>query len=166
MALRISRFSGALALAASLAMAATPVQARGWGHRHHHHDDIDAGDIFAGLLILGTIAAVASAAGKADKDWREPDYRYPDRDYREPDRRQGGESGSRWRSSRGIDDAVNGCVEEVERSGRSVETVDSVDRDGDGWRVEGRVSGDRTFSCSVSEGGRVRSVTVVDGDAA
>ena len=34
----------------------------GWGGRHHHDDGIDGGDVFAGLLILGGIAAIASAA--------------------------------------------------------------------------------------------------------
>ena len=34
----------------------------GWGHRHH--DRVDTGDVLGGLLILGTIAAIASAASK------------------------------------------------------------------------------------------------------
>lgn len=58
--------------------------------RHWHHRDrgVDAGDVFAGLLIIGGIAAVASAASKANRDKRSRearDYRYPDDRY--PDRR-------------------------------------------------------------------------------
>ncbi|MDF8335251.1 hypothetical protein [Novosphingobium cyanobacteriorum] len=59
-----------LAVAACLGMSASPALADGWrGHRggwgHHRHDrSIDAGDVFAGLLILGGIAAVASAISK------------------------------------------------------------------------------------------------------
>ena len=64
-----SRPAVAIAAAAMLSVTATPVLARDWGWgggggygRHHrHHDRVDAGDIFAGVLILGGIAAIASA---------------------------------------------------------------------------------------------------------
>ena len=56
---------GGIAAAAVGAMAlvgATPVQAR-----DRHGDGIDAGDIIAGAVILGGIAAIASAASKNDR---------------------------------------------------------------------------------------------------
>ena len=61
---------------------------------------------------------------------------------------------------RGIDGAVDSCVREVERGSSRVDTVDSVDRDSDGWRVEGRMSGGRSFACSVDRDGRIRNATV------
>ena len=79
------RFASAAALAASLSMAATPLSAAELpqlaGHRAveapgvfdadavnadgyrrwHRRDRVDAGDVIGGILVLGTIAAVASA---------------------------------------------------------------------------------------------------------
>ncbi len=80
---KISRGTALLASAAALSMIATPALARdrwgGWGGRHHH-DGIDAGDVIAGVLILGGIAAIASAASNSNKakQQREREYRYPD----------------------------------------------------------------------------------------
>lgn len=63
----------------------------------------------------------------------------------------------------GVDGAVDACVGEVERgagsgNGRSVENVDGVNREGEGWRVAGRVRGGYGFSCVVDRDGRVKSV--------
>ncbi|MGZ8286613.1 MAG: hypothetical protein ACXW27_06280 [Allosphingosinicella sp.] len=53
-----------LTAAAMLAALASPADAR---RRHHrHHDDVDAGDVVAGAVVIGGIAAIASAL-KADK---------------------------------------------------------------------------------------------------
>jgi hypothetical protein len=50
--------------AALLATLASPADAK---RRHHrHHDDVDAGDVVAGAVVIGGIAAIASAM-KADK---------------------------------------------------------------------------------------------------
>lgn len=161
-----SRLTGAIAAAAALSMIATPALARGgswggWGKRYHHrhHDRIDTGDVLAGILILGGIAAVASAAGKASRDTRE----------REPERRDAPRYGEpREQAEIGpgsIGMAVDACAQEVERADRSIDAISSVERDGEGWRVEGRVSNGRPFACSVADSGRIRSVTV-DGRAA
>lgn len=166
-----SRHASVLAVAAALSLAAAPVAAEahgrhggrpgGWGHRH---DGVDAGDVLAGVLILGGIAAIASAAGKAakDRDARAPD-RYPERDsgprYGERDDRPV------WTDSRGIDGAVDTCVAEIENGGNQVNSVDAANRAGDGWRVEGRTGNGRAFACTIDGQGRVRSVTV-DGRAA
>lgn len=170
-----TRPAAALAIAAALSLTATPALARGWGHRHHDND-IDAGDVFAGLLVIGGIAAIASAASKKNKESREPDYRYPDGNhrseetYREPladygdDREDRGDRDYGWRSNGDLDGAVDSCVGEVERGDRRVDSVDSVNRDGDGWRVEGRASDGRSFSCSVDRDGRIRGAAV-DGGA-
>jgi hypothetical protein len=54
-----------LAALAALSLAA-PADARG-GHRHHH-DDVDAGDVVAGVAIVGGIAAIASAITRGNRE--------------------------------------------------------------------------------------------------
>jgi hypothetical protein len=184
MKLFTSRPAIALAAAAALSMTATPAMARHW----HRDRGIDAGDVFAGLIIIGGIAAVAAAASKSNREKRERerDYRYPDSDYRSddrdyryperddryhyPDRRYGDDrrgtepySGS-YRGDSSMDGAVNICTAEVERGRESVDTVESVSRDDDGWRVDGRTERGGDFSCTVGRDGRIERVTV-DGRA-
>jgi hypothetical protein len=48
-------------------------------------------------------------------------------------------------------------VREVERD-RRIESVDSVDRMTDGWRVEGAVAGGNGFTCRIGNDGRVDDV--------
>jgi len=166
-----SRPAIALAAAAAFALSASPAMARGW-HRWHH-DRVDAGDVFAGLVIVGGLAAIAAAASRAksDKREREPDYRYPDRDsrdyrdYEQPPQRYDGRPGrdaysGSWRSGGSMDGAVDICVNEVERGDRQIESVESVSRDPEGWRVDGRIVGGRDYSCVVDGDGRVRHATV------
>lgn len=173
-----SRPAVAIAAMAMLSMTATPVLARDWGWggygRHHrHHDRVDAGDVFAGLLILGGIAAVASAASSADKAKRERDYRYPEPDPRAESGRYGDSRDPRAEEGRGdlprgaseMGGAVDACVAEIERGDRQVESVDNVSRDPEGWRVDGRLGNGRDFSCTIDRDGRVRRATV-DGHAA
>ena len=188
-----SRSAVSVAAAAALAMTASPAMAR-----HYHRDrGIDGGDVLAGVLIIGGIAAIASAASKDRRDRetrypdrypREGDYRsYPnddpdyrnDRDYRsqrdEPyyrnpsggydydDRQE--QYGSRdWRDAGSMDGAVSSCVGEIERGRDDVDTVESVEREDEGWRVAGRVESGREFTCTVDGDGRIRRVAV-DGRA-
>ena len=182
-----SRTAAMLASAAALSMSATPALAEhgwgggygGWGHRDRH-DDTGAW-VVGGIIGIGMIAAIASAASKSKRD---REARYPDRDYREDDYRNDGYRNDGYRSgdsrysnrsddssrqsysgsSRGLDGAVDACVGEVERGSTRVDTVDSVDRDGTGWRVTGRLTGGRPFDCAVEANGRIRSATV-DGRA-
>ncbi len=173
MGLQFPRTASAFAVAAAISMAATPVLARdrgwgggGWGGGWGHHDEgVSAGDIFAGVLVIGTIAAIASAASKSNKDRQSRDSDYRDRDYRDTSPRYSDRGDNRSYAPRGIDSAVDSCVAEIERSSRTVDTVETVNRDGEGWRVEGRVRGGNSFACSITNGGQIRSVTV-DGHAA
>ncbi|MGC3943842.1 MAG: hypothetical protein QM762_04755 [Chryseolinea sp.] len=171
-----SRTATALAAAAALSLTASPAMARGW---HRHGDGIDGGDVVAGLLIFGGIAAIAAAASKSSKDRQaRTDDRYRDDGYRDDGYRDersyrddgagytpNGErgsyapSGSNWRSGLSVDGAVDACVGEVERGTRSIDSIEAVNRDGDGWRVSGRMRGGSDFSCSVAGDGRVRSVS-------
>lgn len=175
---RKSRITAALAAASALSLAATPALARdnwgggnwgggNWGGHYRHHDRVDAGDIFAGILILGGIAAIASAASKSKKERIEqPDARYPEqnrdsaRGYENPN----DDDRPDWSESRGINGAIERCSSEVERGDGRIESVDSVNRDGAGWRVAGRMAGGKDFSCSIDGEGRIRNVSL-DGAA-
>ncbi len=176
----IKNFAVAPAFLAALSLTATPVQAAelpapvsvvpqqvapAWApgdddaeahrrYRYRRHRGVDAGDVIAGILILGGIAAVANAA----KGSRE---RYPQRDARYPDPRRGD---SRYDDGRGIDRAVTMCVDAIERDTR-VETVDAVNRDARGWNVTGTLFDGQDFSCSIGADGRIEAIDYGRGSA-
>lgn len=126
---------GGIATAAVGAMAlagATPAQAR-------DRDGIDAGDVIAGAVIIGGIAAILSASNKN----RDRDYRYDDRRYRDRDYRYGDRYGYRGGSPRA---AVEQCVSAAEREARrygyrfaDVTEIRDVDDTRYGWKVKGRM---------------------------
>ncbi|HSG33252.1 MAG TPA: hypothetical protein VLA37_01870 [Sphingomonadaceae bacterium] len=172
MARTLKTFGSALALAAALSLTATPAMAR---DRWHHRDrGIDAGDVIAGVLIIGGIAAIASAASNSDRDRRDRDYDY-ERDYRDRDydyRNDGydyrRESQGRYPAtsgyrSGGIDNAVDMCVGEVERGEERVASVDNASRTGDGWRISGRLGAGGGFSCWIDNDGRIRNIELGGG---
>ncbi len=165
-------FRALLLSAAALSLVATPAMANhdwGWGSRHHR-DRVDAGDVLTGILIIGGIAAIASAASSKNKQRERYDRReesYPDqrdqRDYSRDDRpewqdQQGGAANG------GINSAINRCMSEVSRGSSKVQDVDSVAREGDGWRVMGRTTSGSQFSCAVGRDGRISNVNI-DGRA-
>lgn len=168
MAGRIAKIAlASAALATTLLPVAAEAHGRwdrgGWGGRGWHRDrgGIDGGDVLAGLLIIGGIAAIATAASNADKKNRnardDDSYRYRPEDDRRDDRRDDwrDQSGSAPSSSaRGLNDAVDSCVTEVERSG-DIEEVFDATRNGDGYRVSGTLRNGDRFSCDVSRDGGV-----------
>lgn len=128
--------AGAMALAT-----ATPAAA---SDRYDRDRGIDAGDVIAGAVIIGGIAALAGAFDK-DKD-RYHDRRYRDRNYnhRYRDRRyhnRGFYNGRR---------AVERCVRAAERQARrfggyrhaDVTQIRDVDRTRYGFRIKGRIEVD------------------------
>jgi hypothetical protein len=165
---------------AALGWTADSDTAKGWGdyrrdrgYRGHrrHRDGISGGDLLAGILVIGGIAAIASAASKNSRD-----RRYEDRDYRSEnqdydDRRADTRDDSRYdRGSGDMEAAINACSDAAERqAGRDarVSAIESVVRDGDGWRVEGELSNSEqgSFLCGATEG-RVDFVQLGDGDLA
>ena len=167
---KFKRTAATLALAASFSMAATPAMARGWGGGwggyHRNHDRVDGGDILAGILIIGGIAAIVSAASKSSKQRQEQ------RDYRESlprDREEAPRYGSdddrpEWREGSGIDSAINRCIDEVNRGKTRVGEIESVNREDGGWRVAGTTTGSGNFTCVIDRDGRIRNVNV-DGQA-
>lgn len=116
-------------------------------YRHHRHRGIGAGDVLAGVLVLGGIAAIASAASNSRKERR---YPVEQPRYRENERRSN--------SGQGIDRAVDMCLAEIERDVR-VESVDGVDRTGEGWSVQGRIYNGEPFNCRIDNNGRVSDVS-------
>ena len=178
--IRSRPFTTGAAIAAALSLVTTPALARDHyrGHQRYRHDRIDGGDILAGALIIGGIAAIASAATRSSRERerddgdRAPAPRRIDRD------RYGDDAAGLTDEGRGdpdetysinqrdplgevsTDEAVDRCVGAIERDGRSIRSVDRVERSGDGWQVAGLLSGGRSFSCSINAGGAVRDAAV------
>ena len=163
--------------AATLGWNADRQKAEGWrgdrgyrgyrGYRGRHRDRIDGGDILAGILVIGGIAAIASAASKKNRD-----RTYEDRDYRNSSERYDDRRDeSRYdRGSGDMQSAISACSDAAEQqAGRDsrVSAIQSVNRDGAGWRVEGELanSAQRSFLCGASEG-RVDFVQLGNGDLA
>lgn len=129
---------GTAAAAAVAVSGAAPAIAR-----DRHGDGINAGDIIAGALIIGGIAAIASAAGN-DRDSRYEPY---DRGY---DRDGYGDSwryGNRYYDRGNPRDAVERCVRAAERSaGRysygnaDVTDIRDIRRTGQGFEIRGRIA--------------------------
>lgn len=128
----------------------------GWGGGYrgrHHRRGSTAGDILTGVLILGTIAAVASAAKRAER--RPYPERYP---YPYPDRRYD----IRPDGPQGLEGAADLCLREVERDARARE-VTRVERSASGWRVTGEMADGAPFSCSIGADGRIDDLEIGGG---
>ena len=110
--------TGAAAAAAMTIGAASPAAAQTWDRYGRRDRGIDAGDVIAGVAVLGGIAAIVSALGRDGNR-----YGY---DYR-----------SRYRDD--YTNAVNSCAYEAERYGRGGRvSVTDVDRRGyNSYRVRG-----------------------------
>lgn len=138
---------GSVAALAMLAGMAAPASARPyWGggrgyYGGHHHGGDAFGNFLLGGLLVGGAVAIASSANR-DRDSR-PVYQSSSVN----DVRDAGDDARRVASI---------CTEAVEGMAHNkVSGVDSVGRDGEGWRVEGTVeagNGDRPFSCGTREG--------------
>lgn len=150
-----------------------------YGGRWGGHGHVRGGDVLAGILIVGGALAVVKAIENSndrryrDRDYRDRDYRYRDyregdyrdRDARYPDYRDGARDYRDPRDSsyddprRGIDGAIEDCVGEVQRDSR-VATVDTAERNEDGWRVAGDLARGGRYSCKFGNDGRVRDIDI------
>lgn len=190
-----SRAAVSLAALAAFAATATPVVAHGrgdwrgdWrGHRHYRGGGIDGGDLLAGLLVVGGVAAIASAVSKDNADRRAAEpapYRYPggpaagevsddDAGYDPPPPADGRSTapypgGPVGGEDHGADAAIGGslgmavdaCEAELERGGNRVDAINAVRRMGERYSVEGRLQDGRPFACSIDGEGHIRSVAV------
>ena len=130
---------GTVAAGAMAITSASPAMARD----HRDDDGIDVGDVIAGALIIGGIAAVASAAGNnRGYDYRTRGYGYDDRyDNRYDNRYDYNRSGNSRQ-------AVEQCVRAAERNASRysyggnarVTDIRKIDRKRDGYKVEGRIA--------------------------
>ncbi|HEX8533289.1 MAG TPA: hypothetical protein VF662_03915 [Allosphingosinicella sp.] len=113
--------AGATAAAIAIVALAAPADAQ-YRDRYYRHNrgGIDAGDVIAGVAIIGGIAAIASAL---DNDGRRYGY------------------GNRYRYRDDYRNAVNACGYEADRYGRGRISITDVDRTGNGYRVRGVIDG-------------------------
>jgi hypothetical protein len=137
--------AGTVAAGAMAVSSASPVLAR------DHNDGIGAGEVLAGALIIGGIAAVAAAASDNDRNQGRYGYRYDDGprhdgDYRYDRAGYGGYGGNGRYGSR---QAVETCVRAAERDatrwsrGRAdVTQVTRINRIRGGYSVHGRIAVD------------------------
>ena len=136
---------------------------RGWGRRGWRRGwrrrGIRGGDVLAGVLILGGIAAVASAANNNRRRDRDVVIveRDRDRDRYEDRRRDDRRDNPRRTGTSGLENAVSQCVDRIERDIR-VDSVDSVDRTGEGWLVTGSLFNGSGFTCRIDNNGRVDDI--------
>ena len=157
--------------ATSLALLATPVLARdhhrgGWNDRgwhdrgwdrRHRDNGVGAGEVIAGVAVLGAIAAIAGVFDGARNRENEPvPVRYP-----EPDTR-----GYSAGTGSGLDRAVDICVAEIEATGPRISGVDSANRTADGWFVSGAMDSGAPFSCRIGNDGQVADVEIGEGGPA
>jgi opacity protein-like surface antigen len=158
------KMTGSALIAAMLAASATPALARpghgwgnpygggGYGRRWHRGHDDDFGNVLLGAVIAGGLFAIASAASKAKNERGDNGVVY------------GGDTrrGDRPRDSRDWSEAENEaasvCADSAEALASKrgidakVDDIDFVDRDSEGYRVEGRLEGGRSFNCGVRNG--------------
>jgi hypothetical protein len=126
------------ATAATALAVAAPAQAR-------DNDRVDAGDVIAGVLILGGIAAIAAAASDNDDNrYERRDTRYDRRDtrYDNNNRRHRNQYGQRqqMRPRQAVNQCSQAARQQASRYGRAqVTEITEVDRQRDGYRIEGRL---------------------------
>jgi hypothetical protein len=132
---------------------------RGWRGRR----GIDVGDVLAGAVVIGGIAAIASAASnnrRRERDVvvverdvrRDDDRRYDDRRY--DDR---GSVNPRSTGSNGLDSAVSQCTREIGRDVR-IDSVDGATRVARGWVVTGSIFDGSGFTCEIGNDGRISDI--------
>ncbi|MDC0887129.1 hypothetical protein OAS19_05005 [Altererythrobacter sp.] len=122
---------GTIAAGAMAVTSASPAMA----NDRNRDRGVDAGDIIAGAVILGGIAAIATA-GK--RDGYRDNYRYDDRRAYRGDRYQG-----RGNSRAAIQQCVRAAERDARRSGYRGANVTDIRQVKDtryGWRVKGEIA--------------------------
>ena len=125
---------------------------RGWRGRR----GIGVGEVLAGAVIIGGIAAIASSNNRRN---RQRDVVVVERDRRDDDRRvDNPRSNPRSSDGSGIDNAVSQCLREIERDVR-VDSVDGASRVASGWIVTGSLFDGSGFNCEIGNNGRITDIT-------
>lgn len=130
-----------LAAGAMALTAAAPAAARD----RHDNDGISAGEIIAGAVILGGIAAVASAASKDRGDYR---YRTQGGGYYNDGYYNNNRYGYRGNPRSAVEQCVNVARNEARRSGyryAQVTDIRDVDDKRYGWKVKGKMVVDGSY---------------------
>ncbi|GAA0767425.1 hypothetical protein FHS52_001667 [Erythromicrobium ramosum] len=126
---------GAVAATALTAASATPAMA----DDRRDRGGIDAGEIIAGAVVIGGLAALAGAFDN-DRDDRRYDYRDRDRDR---DVRGGWDRGGFGNPRTAVDRCVRAAENQARRFGgyRFADVIDirDIDRTRDGFWVKGRI---------------------------
>ena len=126
---------GTIAVGAMALASATPAMAD-----DRRDGGIDAGDVVAGALIIGGVAALDGAFdGDRDRRWDDRRWRDRDRDHRGFDNRWGYRGGH---GERAVQRCVNAVEREAQRAGyrfARVTEIRDVDRERRGWEIEGRI---------------------------
>lgn len=150
------KLTAGLVAVAMLATSTTPAMARhrdrgsgyGYGNGGHHgwrhrHDGVDTGDVIAGVAVVGILAALLSSSAKKKREASRPEGNITSEDA-----------------------AVDACAQATEAQAgdkASVRDITQVDRNADGWDVEGVVeqrtewrndsdTERRRFTCSIRYG--------------
>lgn len=137
----------------------------GWGrHRGWRRNRIDAGDVLVGAAILGGVAAILSSNNRRERDRdvviveRDPYLRDRNWEQRgEWERRDDRRSGPRGTGASGLDNAVDQCLDRIERDVR-VDSVDDVRRTAAGWQVSGALFDGSPFQCRIGNDGRIETI--------
>jgi hypothetical protein len=118
-----------LAAGAATLAASSPAIAR---HHRYDRDGIDAGDVIAGALIIGGIAAIAAAASNNN--------RYHDRDRSYDDYYGNGYGRGGYGSRAAVDQCVRAAQRQASRYGWArITDVTRIDRVRGGYEVRGRL---------------------------
>lgn len=129
-------------LAGSMLLSAVPANAQ----RHNRHDDrIDAGDVIAGAVIVGGLAAILSAGNRDRYDDRYDD-RYGGRYDGRYDRNGYGGDWRRYGSRQAVEQCVYAAEQRASRFGDAdVRRVTQVDRIRGGYEVRGTIAVDERY---------------------
>jgi hypothetical protein len=124
---------GAGAAAAALVTVAAPAQAQRYERYDRDRDGISAGEVIAGAVVLGGLAAVIASANNDRYDRDGYDYRRGGYDNNHYNNRNGGSRA-----------AINRCVRQVENwasrySRADVTQIRDIDRTRYGYRVQGNL---------------------------
>lgn len=125
--------------------------------RYRRHRGPSTSDVVAGVLVLGTIAAIlGSGKSKNDRSRTRGDDR--NRDSRRDNAGYSSRNSRDGYQSNGMNNAVDMCADQVERGDDSIANVDNASRNANGWNVSGRMENGTRFDCWIDNNGRIRSV--------
>ncbi len=134
--------TGTIAAGAMAVSSASPALAR-----DRHDDGISAGEVIAGALVIGGIAAVAASAGNNDRDYRYDRSGYGNDDYGRNDRYGSNDRYDRGYARSNPRQAIEQCVRAAERDasrhsyGRAdVTDVRNIRETRWGFEVRGRIA--------------------------